>query len=140
MRDVADVTGDESVDPVWRAGLHQQDEPVHEHEQRDHDADQERPDVVRDRQEEAEEDGQARAAQIVVGDDDPDGVRVRAHGPRAYASSSSGTTRFQRSEPTMRKRAMKPMTTFSIVTAMYMPMLKLSSSVPAMPVPARSKT
>ena len=40
----------------------------------------------------------------------------------------------------MRKRAMKPMTTFSIVTAMYMPMLKLSSSVPAMPVPARSKT
>ena len=40
----------------------------------------------------------------------------------------------------MRKSAMKPMTSVLDRDAMYMPTLKLSSSVPAMPVPARSKT
>src|SRR4029077_18739839 len=114
--------------------------------QRDDHPDQADPEVVRDREQQPEEDRQSRAPQIVV-DDQADrvprlglgldrrgrswgrgrrrfgGQRV-AHGPRAYAFSSSGTTRrFQRSVPTIRKSEANPTTTFRSVVAMYIPTL-----------------
>ena len=97
MRQVAHVGGSEVVQDVGRASRDQRRQPVDDRDD-DHQHRPERgPEVVRQRQEQPEEDGEAGAFQVVV-DDDPDRVRLD-HAPglcgtdrRCYARRTMNTS------------------------------------------------
>ena len=99
--------------PFGRLRLEQQDEPVDEDAEDDRRPEQRGPDVVRDREKCAEEDGQPRPAEV-IGDDDADRVRGRRSRPREHTPSPprGTTTRLQRSVPQHEKSAANPTTTF----------------------------
>jgi len=94
---VAQVTADEAVQTLRRGPSHKRREPVRDDREERHDAPQEQPHQVRQHQQDAEEDGQATALEI-VGDDQLDGgaherirIRWRGRGWDAVASQALAT-------------------------------------------------
>ena len=77
---VADVGREEIVQTLWRTASHERRYPRRNRREDDGDRPQHEPDEVRDREQQAEEDGEARAAKVVV-DGEPD--RMVVHGPES---------------------------------------------------------
>ena len=65
---VADVGREKVVQSVGGSPCYQRGKPIHDHRHRGDDPPQSQPDQVRDRQQQAKEDGQTRALQVVADD------------------------------------------------------------------------
>ena len=89
---VAQVRDDERLQRARRLALEEQREPEDDRDGGRRDAPERDDDEVRDREEEAEEDGDARPLEV-VGDDDADGEAGAARRPRAHSRRFAGRGR-----------------------------------------------
>ena len=77
MQPVADERGEEAVQPARGSAAEERDEPLRDRGEEHGDRPEHKPDQVRQREQDPEEDGQPRAAQVVWIPDDTHGMTRR---------------------------------------------------------------